>query len=164
MLRGSRRDGAKLDLEGQEEMAKDQFILGLADAEMRHHASLAPPTTLDKAIALPTEFDVVSQASRSHVQHKPKPVSVVQDSQLSVSGDRELLQQILETLTKLTDRQSKPPRNKSNIKCVECQEVGHIKRNCRKLMQNRHANWRGSSKLLTVDCGASSSTGSSGTA
>ena len=126
---------SKLGLEGREEMAKDQFVLGLADAEMRRHVSLAHPTTLDKAIALATEFDVVSQASRSHVQHKPKPVSVVQDSQPSVSGDRELLQQILETMTKLTDRQSRPPRNRSNIRCFECQEVGHIKRNCPKLKQ-----------------------------
>ena len=116
-------------------MAKDQFVLGLADAEMRRHVSSAHPTTLDKAIALATEVDVVSQASRSHVQHKPKPVSVVQDSQPSVNGDQELLQQILETMTKLTDRQSRPPRNRSNIRCFECQEVGHIKRNCPKLKQ-----------------------------
>ena len=116
-------------------MAKDQFILGLADAEMRRHVSLAHPTTLDKAIALATEFDVVSQASRSHVQHKPRPVSVVQDYQSSVSGDRELLQQILETMTELTDHQARPPRNRSNIKCFECQEVGHMKKNCPKLKQ-----------------------------
>ena len=83
--------------------------MAIAFAEMRCHVSLAHPTTLDKAIALAMECDVVSQASGSHVQHKPKPVSVVQDSQSSVNWDWELLKPILETMPMLTDRQSRPP-------------------------------------------------------
>ena len=39
---------SKLGLESREEIIKDQFILALADAEMRCRVSLAHPTTLDK--------------------------------------------------------------------------------------------------------------------
>ena len=124
----------RLSHEGREELVRDQFVMGLSDAEMRRHVSLSHPETLDKAITLATEFEVISQSIRVPFPQKPKPVSAVQDT-ASPSANDEILTQVLEAIHKLSQNQSRPRRGQHNIRCYECQELGHVKRHCLQLKQ-----------------------------
>ena len=46
--------------EAREDLTVDQFLKGLADAEMRRHISLTHPSGVDQAVGLVTEYETVS--------------------------------------------------------------------------------------------------------
>ena len=48
----------KINHESREELVVDQFLMGLTDAEMRRHVSLAHLRNVDQAITLATEFEI----------------------------------------------------------------------------------------------------------
>ena len=52
----------KLAHEAREDLVIDLFLLGLSDAEMRRHVSLAHPGCMDKAITLVTEYETITQS------------------------------------------------------------------------------------------------------
>jgi len=124
----------RLTYEGREELVRDQFILGLSDAEMRKHVSLSHPDSLDKAITAATEFEVVCQSTRGQFPSKPKVVSSVQEQSSSL-GSEQLLCQVLEAIKNLSENQGRRRRVPRNIKCYECQELGHIRRDCPNLQE-----------------------------
>ena len=67
----------KITHEACEDLIVDQFLQGLADAEMRRHISLTHPTGVDQAVGLPTGCETVSQSIRTPQTHKPKQVAAV---------------------------------------------------------------------------------------
>ena len=127
----------KINFEAREELVVDQFLLGLPDAEMRRHVSLAPSGNVDQAITLATEYETVSQSMKGIVPSKPKQVAVVKGTGTS-SQDSSNTEDLLKVLIDLVKKQNRSghgnrhggPQRASPIICFKCSQPGHIARDC----------------------------------
>ena len=121
----------KITHEAREDLIVDQFLQGLADAEMRRHISLTHPSGVDQAVGLATEYETVSQSIRTPQTHKPKQVAAVKGT--NESRTDQLLEKILGLVTPRAEQPgTERPRfrNRSTVVCYECGQTGHIKRFC----------------------------------
>ena len=122
----------------REELVVDQFLVGLSEVDMRRHVSLSHPANVDQAITLATEFETVTQSFKSPLAAKPKQVAAVSDVGATVgTGHGSSTDELLKVLIDLVKKQNvgqKPrngPRGKNpNIVCYNCQNKGHIAKNC----------------------------------
>ena len=118
----------KINFEAREELVVDQFLLGLPDAEMRRHVSLAHPGI---------EYETVSQSMKGIVPSKPKQVAAVQGTGTS-SQDSSNTEDLLKVLIDLVKKQNRSgprtrcggPQRASPIICFKCSQPGHIARDC----------------------------------
>ena len=67
--------------DAHEDIIVDQFLQGLVDMDMRQHVSLAHPSSLDQAVSLATDFEVITQSLKSPQFHKLKQVAAVKESE-----------------------------------------------------------------------------------
>ena len=120
----------KITHEAREDLIVDQFLQGLADAEMRRHISLTHPSGVDQAVGLATEYETVSQSIRTPQTHKPKQVAAVKGTKES---DTSLVLQKLDQLLGCVQPKTEQPRterpryrNWSLVVCYRCGQTGHI--------------------------------------
>ena len=122
----------------REELVVDQLLVGLSEVDMCRHVSLSHPANVDQTITLATEFETVTQSFKSPLAAKPKQVAAVSDVGATVgTGQGSLTDELLKVLIDLVKKQNvgqKPrngPRGKNpNIVCYNCQNKGHIAKNC----------------------------------
>uniref|UniRef100_A0A6P7G7E0 Uncharacterized protein LOC114336727 n=1 Tax=Diabrotica virgifera virgifera TaxID=50390 RepID=A0A6P7G7E0_DIAVI len=103
-----------------EEIAVDNFVNGLKDSELQKALRLARPKVLDKALAIALEHETANQTSRSH------RVRTIEES--DEHNDKRL-----EEMIRRVFRNEMPKRREP--RCWNCGDVGHIRRNCKKLVQ-----------------------------
>ena len=124
----------KLAHEAREDLVIDQFLLGLSDAEMRRHVSLAHPGCVDKAITLATEYETITQSIKSPVPQKPKQVAAVASSSESSCSQGDETHKLLSELVGLIkSQQSWRPgkfKRKAPLECWGCGQVGHKLQEC----------------------------------
>ena len=124
----------KLADEAREDLVIDQFLLGLCDAEMRRHVSLAHPGCAVKAITLATEYETITQSIKIPVPQKPKQVAAVASSSGSSCSQGDETHKLLSELVDLIkSQQSWRPskfRRKAPLECWGCGQVGHKLQEC----------------------------------
>uniref|UniRef100_A0A6P7FEM3 Uncharacterized protein LOC114329531 isoform X2 n=1 Tax=Diabrotica virgifera virgifera TaxID=50390 RepID=A0A6P7FEM3_DIAVI len=103
-----------------EEMAVDTFVIGLKDNELQKALRLARPKVLDEALAIALEHETASQTSRSH------RVRTIEES--DEHNDERLEEMIRRVLSNQMPKRREP-------RCWNCGDVGHIRRNCKKIVQ-----------------------------
>ena len=118
----------KLNFEAREEVALDQFQVGLTDLDMRKHVSLAHPTSLDRAITLANEYLTVSQSLKPAVSQKPKVVASVQGN--VPQEQTALFVMLQQVLTRLSQRPVQRKIDMAKIECFSCHKKGHFQRDC----------------------------------
>ena len=122
----------------REELVVDQFLVGLSEVDMHRHVSLSHPANVYQAITLATEFETVTQSFKSSLTAKAEQMAAVSDAGETVgtgqgSSTDELLKVLIDLMKKKNVGQK--PRNgprgkKPNIVCYNCQNKGHIAKNC----------------------------------
>ena len=89
-------------------------------------------------VALATEFETVTQSLKSPLAGKPEPVAAVSDACATAgNGQNSFTEDLLKVLIDLVKKYNvgQRPRNGSqgknpNIVCYNCQNKGHIARDC----------------------------------
>ena len=121
--------------DAREDIIVDQFLQGLVDMDMRRHVSLAHPSSLDQAVSLATEYEVITQSLKTPQFHKPKQVAAVKES--GETNNAKTLQTLVGAINKQTRQLNtlvKPESAKSwtsgPVVCFACQQEGHIARYC----------------------------------
>ena len=122
----------------REELVVDQFLVGLSEVDMRRHIGFSHPANVDQAITLATEFETVTQSFTSPLAAKPKQVAAVSDAGATFgTGQGSSTDELLKVLIDLVKNQNvgqnprNGPRGKNpNIVCYNCQNKGHIAKNC----------------------------------
>ena len=120
----------KMTQEAREDLIIDQFILGLPTTDMQGHVELNKPATIDKAIALATQFESFhgrhkgrkpeDKASHSNLPEKPvrlvdkakeddKVLKELQGVREATQGLKEAMQGVKEAMQMLTNRQGNRP-------------------------------------------------------
>ena len=124
----------KITHEAREDLIVDQFLQGLADAEMRRHISLTHPSGVDQAVGLATEYETVSQSIRTPQTHEPQQVAAVKGTKESDTG---LVLQKMDQLLGCVQPKAEQPRterpryrNWSLVVCYRCGQTGHIAKVC----------------------------------
>ena len=114
--------------EAKDEVACDQFLLGLGDPEMRKHVSLQHPTSLDHAVIIATEYQTISHSVRASWPQKPVTVAAVSGNGGGGTTNRsECVDDIVKALDEIRGKQTRVPRRG---RCYFCDEPGHIMRTC----------------------------------
>uniref|UniRef100_A0A6P7GD00 Uncharacterized protein LOC114340701 n=1 Tax=Diabrotica virgifera virgifera TaxID=50390 RepID=A0A6P7GD00_DIAVI len=103
-----------------EEIAVDTFVNGLKDNELQKALRLARPKVLDEALAIALEHETASQTSRGH------RVRTIEES--DEHNDERLEEMIRRVLSNQMPKRREP-------RCWNCGDVGHIRRNCKKIVQ-----------------------------
>uniref|UniRef100_A0A6P7GBB8 Uncharacterized protein LOC114339982 n=1 Tax=Diabrotica virgifera virgifera TaxID=50390 RepID=A0A6P7GBB8_DIAVI len=103
-----------------EEIAVVTFVNGLKDSEIQNALRLATPKVLGEALAIALEHETASQTSRSH------RVRTIEESD-------EHNDERLEEMIRRVFRNEMPKR--CEPRCWNCGDVGHIRRNCKKIVQ-----------------------------
>ena len=124
----------KITHEAREDLIVEQFLQGLADAEMMRHISLTHPSGVDQAVGLATEYETVSQSILTPQTHKLKQVAAVKGTKESDTG---LVLQKLNQLLGCVQPKTEQPRteglryrNWSSVVCYRCGQTGHIAKVC----------------------------------
>jgi hypothetical protein len=112
----------RLDYKGREENIIDQFLSGLFDPNMKRHLMLSHPSTLEQAITMATEYDLVNRALAPKPPPKPQHVAAVQNSPVSQDVLIAFMERTEKALSKLSD--------KKEFKCFKCHKSGHFARDC----------------------------------
>ena len=121
----------KIKHDACEDLIMDQFLQELTDVEMRRHITLAHPSGLDQAVSLATEYETLTQSMRAPQTHKPKQVAAVQEA--SNSNAEKLLQTMVDLMTQSSpNMKPRPPKPPKSRLCFECDQPGHILRDCPK--------------------------------
>ena len=85
--------------DAHEDIIVDQLLQGLVDMDMRRHVSLAHPSSLDQAVSLATEYEVITQLLKTPQFHKPKQVAAVKES--GETNTTKTLQTLIGAINKL---------------------------------------------------------------
>ena len=126
----------RLNHEAREDIVRDQFLIGLVDPDMRKHVSLAHPKSLDQAITMASEYDMVNESIKPKPPVKPQNLAVVQAGSDSSDKLADLIQKVDQMLEK-RNRCKKCGSTKHETatctvgwKCFYCHELGHIAPKC----------------------------------
>lgn len=103
-----------------EEIAVDVFVNGLRESEIQKALRLARPKVLDEALAIALEHETASQTSKGH---RIRTIG---------EGDEENDDRLEEMVRKIIN---KTMPKKGEPRCWNCGELGHLRRNCKKAVQ-----------------------------
>lgn len=149
--------------EVRETLAKDQFIDALIDSEIRIRIKQSRPAYLNEAISLAVELEAYNRVEKrdrelkghlraAFVEEQPETYDKSNNGQLAnwMKAVEENMKCITEELRELkvskqrrpydnryTGRDTRASDTKQNIRCYECKEPGHIRRNCPQLNKRR---------------------------
>jgi hypothetical protein len=116
-----------LTLSAQEQWVMDQFVTGLGNFELRKHVQFGHPNTLNAAISLAVEYEAFdSNAKPKKPVVKPGEISRLDNGQNAQGSDK--------------------PRwysDKSKVRCYNCQEMGHMSRECPKSNRGNSRGYQG---------------------
>lgn len=129
-----RRAYAHMPSEVQSELARDQFIRAITPRELRIQTQLAHPRTLQEALELALEREVIGEASQSdHVGSSPVVRAAVQEGpgQEKPAWVDELTE-LIRAVSLQSQRSSTHPRRNPPV-CWTCGQPGHISVRCPKL-------------------------------
>lgn len=145
--------------EVRETLAKDEFIDALIDSEIRIRIKQSRPANLNEAISLAVELEAYNRVEKrdrelkghlraAFVEEQPETYDKSNNGQLAnwMKAVEENMKSITEELRELkvskqrrpydnryTGRDTRASDTKQNIRCYECKEPGHIRRNCPQL-------------------------------
>ena len=86
--------------DAREDIIVDQFLQGLVDMDMQRHVSLAHPSSLDQAVSLATEYEVITHSLKTPQFHKLKQVAAVKES--GETNNAKTLQMLVGAINKQT--------------------------------------------------------------
>ena len=118
----------------QSELARDQFIRAINPRELRIQTQLAHPRTLQEALELALEREVVGGAAESdHAAGSPVVRTVVQEGpgQEKPAWAAELTE-LIRAVSLQSPHSSTRPRRGGPPVCWVCGQAGHISKQCRK--------------------------------
>ena len=134
-------------MEVKETLGKDAFIDALVDSDMRLRIKQSRPQNLNEAIRLAVELDSYYKTEKkSHLQsvNAMKSTNENESHSQDLFGMMQTLQNKLESLEKRIEHNGSSQnvserrgianrRRNGKVKCYNCSEEGHIRRNCPKL-------------------------------
>ena len=115
-----------------ETLMKQYFVSSLADKEQRLSVSKSHPRTLTQAMAYATEYESIMKTEEVRPGER-KRIRRTQDEAVEQEPKLADLLAKLEGLEKKLEKKEnfrRPPRDKTQVKCYACQEMGHFAREC----------------------------------
>lgn len=131
----ARRAYAHMPTDVQSELARDQFIQAITPRELRVQTLLAHPRTLQEALELALEREIVGAGSTGIDQARDGPVVRVAARDGLEQERPAWLDEVSELIRAASLRSpqgSGHPRRASFV-CWECGQAGHIRRHCPRL-------------------------------
>ena len=135
-----------LQAEAQELLALNQFLAQIEDPQLAFGVRQKTPTTVDAAVAATLELETymkpkIAALPTAQIEQLNEDAGVIAVATRSeMGGAQDPLNVLLEKMDKLIDaklsaRESSRPRGRSGrhprtVTCWNCQEEGHIARNC----------------------------------
>lgn len=122
----------------REELARDNFIDALPDADVRWRIKQTRPPTLRAALTTAVEFEAFQLADRQRtraaraVQPNKEEPSTSKTTPPAEDLDKKLgkMVEMLQSLVMATEKRS-PKQVKSSVECWNCGKKGHVQRECR---------------------------------
>lgn len=113
----------------------DQFVDGLSSLELRRHVILNKPNTLDRAIALATEYEAIS--GHDNKVHKPRDEGVYAVKVTAGQSSNDCQKPTMESNDDLRSwclgagkRRIWEAWCRAEKRCFNCEQIGHTKNQC----------------------------------